>query len=77
MSKPVATVIAISIHRDTENPLFGEGATHMRLEDESAGGFFVISQEGKAEIALDPDDLYLIAEEGRKMMEAYDAITKS
>lgn len=34
------TPIAFSVHLDNENPIFGEGATHVRLQDE-AGGYFV------------------------------------
>lgn len=71
----MATVIAISIHPETENPIFGEGVIHMRIEDEAAGGFLIITQCGvgaAAEIKLNLDELYLLAEEGKKMIDAYE-----
>ncbi len=33
------TTTAISIHLDTDNPVYGESVTRVTLEDE-AGGFF-------------------------------------
>ena len=39
------TPIAISIHRETEHPLFGEGAIHLKLEDGAGGFYFTISQD--------------------------------
>lgn len=73
-----ATVIAISIHADNENPIFGEGVTHLRINDEAGGGFFELSQcDGKdGIIILNPEELYLLAEEGKKMMDAYEMAIK-
>jgi len=42
------TPIVVSIHRDTEHPIFGEGAIHLKLEDEAGGFFFDISQDGSS-----------------------------
>jgi len=38
------TVIAISIHQTGVNPIFGEGATHVKLCDDAAGYFIELSQ---------------------------------
>ena len=38
------TVIAISAHRQGVNPIFGEGATHIKLCDDAAGYFIELSQ---------------------------------
>lgn len=69
-----ATVIAISIHADNENPIFGVGVTHLRINDEAGGGFFEITQPGSTPdaIRLNAEELYLLAEEGKKMIDAYD-----
>lgn len=71
-----ATVIAISIHEEKDNPYFGESAIHMRIEDESGGGFFVITQIGNTEIRADIEDVLLMASEGKKIMDAYYKVTK-
>jgi hypothetical protein len=34
------TIIAISVHAEGVNPIFGEGVTHVQLNDE-AGGYFI------------------------------------
>lgn len=72
MSK--VTVIAISIHPENENQIFGEGVINMRIEDEAGGGFFVISQNGATKIRLNPDELYLLAKEGKKLIDAYEKV---
>jgi hypothetical protein len=38
------TIIAISVHAEGVNPIFGEGVTHVRLNDE-AGGYFIELQQ--------------------------------
>ena len=47
-SKLKITPIAVSIHRESEHPLYGEGVIHLKLEDEAGGFFFEVSQEGQA-----------------------------
>lgn len=75
MKKSISTVLEISIHQEGDNPVFGEGSTRLRIEDEAGGGFFVISQPCNQEIKLNPDELYFLAEEGKKIMDAYKAKT--
>lgn len=38
------TPICISVHRETENPVFGETSTKVCLEDEAGGYFFSLEQ---------------------------------
>lgn len=42
--KYVQTVIAVSVHPAGTNPIFGVGATHIRLQDD-AGGYFIELQQ--------------------------------
>jgi hypothetical protein len=77
----MATTIAKSIHRDTENPIFGGGVTHIRVEDEAGGGFLVLEQTpevepNKAELRLEIDELEFLALVGREMIDEYEAATK-
>lgn len=37
-------ILSVSVYQEDENPFFGEGATHIRLDDEGAGEFIVMSQ---------------------------------
>lgn len=52
------TVIAISVHREGINPIFGEGVTHVKLCDDAAGYFIELSQSDddteNGVIRLDP-----------------------
>jgi len=40
MTKYIQTVLTIAVHPKGVNPVFGEGVTHVSLNDE-AGGYFV------------------------------------
>ena len=68
-----ATVIAVSIHRPSENPIFGEGVTHVTVADEGAGAFLRLCQfdesQKPGEVVIDIDELDLIRDIGRKMIE--------
>lgn len=68
-----ATVIAASIHRRSENPIFGEGVTHVTIADEGAGAFLRLCQfdesQRSGEVVIDIDELDLIRDVGRKMIE--------
>lgn len=44
MSKYTRTTISISVHPSNVNPLFGEGATHVSLDDEGGGPYIVLRQ---------------------------------
>lgn len=70
-----STVLQISIHNEKENPIFGEGATYLKIEDDGAGGFFILSQaldSGLQELRIDPEELYLLVKKGKKIMNAYE-----
>jgi len=65
------TIIEISIHDKDANPIFGEGVTRVKLEDEAGGGFIVLKQDC-AEIRLNIDKLEEIYFAARELMEQYD-----
>jgi hypothetical protein len=76
-SKPaglLATTIAVSIHRAGANPIYGEGAVILRLDDEVAGPFFVIESCGgdveqkPGEIRIDPAELAMVAAQAEKLL---------
>ena len=48
--------LGFSIYSEKENPIFGEGVTHVMIDDEAAGPFIILKQytdEGTMEIKLD------------------------
>lgn len=72
--------ITYSIFHDDENPIFGETATHIKLDDENAGAFLIIEQdmeglkEGQVKIEL--EELEVICKLGREMIQKYNKETK-
>jgi hypothetical protein len=58
--KYTQTIIAISVHPVGANPIYGEGSTHIRLNDEAGGYFIEMSQSDdnteNGVIRLDPDE---------------------
>lgn len=57
------TITAITVHPEGVNPVYGEGATTVRLEDEAGGPFIVLEQrpdhpqQDREEIRLDFDEV--------------------
>jgi hypothetical protein len=70
-----ATPIVTSIHRIGVNPIFGEGVTHVCLEDEAGGAFVVLKQfdttSKEAEVRFDMDELEYIVTTARTMVNDY------
>jgi hypothetical protein len=67
------TVMCYSVHTDDDSPVFGETATHVRLDDEAAGPYIVISQANNpepkmGEISLVLDELEQVLICARKLM---------
>jgi len=70
-----AIPIKYSVFPDNSNPIFGEGTTHISIDDEAAGGFIVLTQfpdEGEQKIRLDIAELEKIVEIAKNMMAEYD-----
>jgi hypothetical protein len=76
------TPIATSVHLDGDNPIFGESATHICLEDEAGGCAFIVLKQchdliEKGEVRVDLEELELIAKVAKEMVEEYDKVLKS
>lgn len=72
MTNFVATIIKVAIHRDTENPVFGESNTFISIDDEAAGPFIVIEQcndyNNNKSIRVDFEELEAIFEASKMLM---------
>jgi hypothetical protein len=44
MTTYMKTIIKVSIHAQTESPIFGESSTHISLEDEAGGIYLKLEQ---------------------------------
>lgn len=70
--KRVKTVIAMSVHSEGESAVFGEGATHVRVEDDGGGPFIVLHQVNESTeagmVRLDADELELVLDAGRELL---------
>lgn len=70
------TILSVSVHHDTENAIFGEGITHVSIEDEAAGGFIRLCQVDSADtgsIILDIEELDAIHEAAHMMLKQYES----
>ena len=66
-----------SLFYKDDNPIFGEGATHISIDDEAAGGFVVIEQfpeEGKQTIRLDLPELKELLTLATKLIADYEQV---
>lgn len=66
-----STIIKISIHLENVNPRNGEGVTHVHIQDEGAGPFLALSQEGEDKhecIKTDIEELEIITAEAKKLI---------
>jgi hypothetical protein len=73
--KYVVTPIAVSVHSPAESPIFGEGCTHIRVEDEGGDAFLVIARdgerdEGKGEFRFDLEELEAVTQAARALIQA-------
>lgn len=72
--KYTTTITAVSVHPIGENPIFGETTTTVRLDDEAAGAYIVLSQEGgntnipPRSVLIEPDELDLIFETAKMLL---------
>jgi len=69
-----STIIRISIHPENVNPVYGEGVTHVHVQDESGGPFLTLSQVGEEKfecVRIDIEELELIAAEAKKLINQF------
>lgn len=79
--KYLTTRLTLSVHRSTENPIFGEGCTQVRIEDEGAGAFVVLSQvtdnQGEQTLRLDLEELEAVLTAAQQLMQDYQKFEQS
>ena len=66
----MSTITAITIHRKGDNPVFGNSATVVSMEDEAAGIFFKVSQcskENQGHVLLELDEIKAILKAAKRM----------
>ena len=66
-----STIIKISIHPENLNPVYGDGVTHMHIQDGVAGPFIKLSQVGDEKlecIKTDIEELEMITAEAKKLI---------
>lgn len=63
------TITQFSIHRKNENPIYGEDVIRVNLEDEAAGFFITLSQPTNTDMRITIEELELIAQEAKKMVD--------
>lgn len=68
MSDVIATIMAVAVHRENDNPCFAEGVIELRMADEAGGAFFELRQEDVGPIRADLEDLELLAKQARRLM---------
>lgn len=75
MSKYQTTILQVVIHREDENPVFGESNTYVKVDDEGGGPFLVITQDNtdfhnkeENQIRVDYQELVAIVEAGKMLM---------
>lgn len=76
MSHMRTTILKVSIHRAKENANFGEGATHIEVDDEGGGGFVILSQPSNERVydgtlRFDLDELKEIAIQAEILLNYY------
>ena len=72
MSKYKTTIMQVCIHREEANPVFGEGNTYVRVDDEAAGPFVVVEQLDddvvKGTVRFDYEEFLAVAEAAKMLM---------
>jgi hypothetical protein len=72
MTKYANTIIKVAVHRESENPVFGEGNTFVSVEDDGAGPFLVIEQNDSYNtdktLRMEYEELLAVSEAAKMLM---------
>jgi hypothetical protein len=75
MTKYVTTILKVAVHRESENPIFGEGNTYVGIDDEAGGPFLTIEQDsdndnaaGAVLLRVDYKEFIVIVEAAKMLM---------
>lgn len=70
--------VKYSVFHESENPIFGERVTFVKIDDEAAGEFFVLEQDNEKgeiqKIILDFEELQLIFDIVKEMRDFYNTV---
>lgn len=69
------TPIAVSVHGDTDSPIYGESAVHVLIDDETAGPFITLRQVGNDDpkpgmVGMDIEQLEIVTRVARELIDA-------
>ena len=73
------TPIVVSVHRSDVNPVFGEQAIHVKVDDEAGGPFIILTSNGDndaGEIRIDMDELEAVTKAARQLIHGYEKAAK-
>lgn len=70
--KILATPLTYAVHNEGDNPVFGESATHVSVDDDAGGRFIVLKQDyephGEQILRFDLDELIAVTEAAKKLI---------
>lgn len=70
-----STPIATSVHQHDDNPLFGETATHVMLDDDASGAYIVLKQTDEhakvGEVRLMRDEMQAVYQAAQDLLGNY------
>lgn len=70
------TPITVSVHRADKNPVYGEGITHVSVDDDAGGAYIVLRQfdllaeNEPVSVKLDLDELEAVTQAARDLIAA-------
>jgi len=67
-----STYISAVVHRASDNPIINEQSTTVRICDEAGGAFVSLTDSEGTTIRLDPDELEIVYNLARGMLESFD-----
>ena len=72
MSNFKTTILQVAVHREESNPIFGEGNTYVRVDDEAGGPFLVLEQHDddvrNGTVRFDYEEFLAVAEAAKTLM---------
>jgi len=71
MTAYAQTTIAISVHAIGDNPVFGESTITVSIDDDGGGPFISLFQPSGGNIDLDYEQLLLVVDAARMLMEGW------
>lgn len=79
--KYITTPISVSVHRETENPIYGEGVVTVTVMDESGGPFISLlandpNQSEPNRICMDVEQLSVITTVARELYHQHEMLEK-